>query len=275
MKVAAHTTTKVHHFFSMPTACQPGPLSHHQFHDIRLFAPPTMVSYVTSMTIDALDRRIIQALYIDPRAPFSRLSEVLGSLRADHRPPLPAAVRRSSVRVVGQLDSQRLGRSDWAVRIRCAPGSAPTVATKTGGASGHGLGAADLGGNRDLQHDPLSRPRTANPACCSASSRSAVRLSPSRPTASSTCSPPERPLHPVRTTSAKGDRPAPSRRTGQDLNRTIDGHAAGRRLATRPGPRRGRPRSLPAAGDAHPLARVDRPAAGRGTHCLGRPLLRR
>jgi DNA-binding Lrp family transcriptional regulator len=33
------------------------------------------------------------------------------------------------VRVVGQLDSQRLGRSDWAVRIRCAPGSAPTVAT--------------------------------------------------------------------------------------------------------------------------------------------------
>jgi len=24
------------------------------------------------------------------------------------------------VRVVGQLDSQRLGRSDWAVRIRCS-----------------------------------------------------------------------------------------------------------------------------------------------------------
>jgi len=34
------------------------------------------------------------------------------------------------VRVVGQLDSQRLGQYDWAVRIRCAPGSAPSVAAK-------------------------------------------------------------------------------------------------------------------------------------------------
>jgi DNA-binding Lrp family transcriptional regulator len=34
------------------------------------------------------------------------------------------------VRVVGQLDQQRLGRSDWAVRIRCVPGAAPAVATR-------------------------------------------------------------------------------------------------------------------------------------------------
>jgi len=33
------------------------------------------------------------------------------------------------VRVVGQLDSQRLGRSDWAVRIRCTPDAATPVAT--------------------------------------------------------------------------------------------------------------------------------------------------
>jgi DNA-binding Lrp family transcriptional regulator len=77
-----------------------------------------------------LDRRIIQALYIDPRAPFSRLSEVLGPSEQT----IARRYRRMSdgrvVRVVGQLDSQRLGRSDWAVRIRCAPGSAPSVATK-------------------------------------------------------------------------------------------------------------------------------------------------
>jgi DNA-binding Lrp family transcriptional regulator len=89
-----------------------------------------MVSYVTSMTIDALDRRIIQALYIDPRAPFSRLSEVLGSSEQTIARRYRRLFNGHVVRVVGQLDSQRLGQSDWAVRIRCAPGSAPTVATK-------------------------------------------------------------------------------------------------------------------------------------------------
>jgi DNA-binding Lrp family transcriptional regulator len=83
-----------------------------------------------TINIDVLDRRIIHALYVDPRAPFSRLAEVLGSSE-------PTVSRRYGrlfddriLRVVGQLDSQRLGQLDWAVRIRCAPGSAPTVATK-------------------------------------------------------------------------------------------------------------------------------------------------
>ena len=77
-----------------------------------------------------LDRRIIHALYLDPRAPFSRLAEVLGS----SEPTVSRRYRRlfddRILRVVGQLDSQRFGQYDWAVRIRCAPGSAPTVATK-------------------------------------------------------------------------------------------------------------------------------------------------
>lgn len=85
---------------------------------------------MASMIIDKLDRRIIHALYVDPRAPFSRLSQVLGSseqtIARRYRRLFDARV----LRVVGQLDSQRLGRSDWAVRIRCAPGSAPAVATR-------------------------------------------------------------------------------------------------------------------------------------------------
>ena len=83
-----------------------------------------------SVTIDVLDRRIIQALYIDPRAPFSRLSEVLGPSEQTIARRYRRLFDGRVVRVVGQLDSQRLGRSDWAVRIRCAPGSAPTVATR-------------------------------------------------------------------------------------------------------------------------------------------------
>jgi DNA-binding Lrp family transcriptional regulator len=85
---------------------------------------------VESISLDLLDRRIIHALYLDPRAPFSRLAEVLGS----SEPTVSRRYRRlydgRILRVVGQLDSQRFGQYDWAVRIRCAPGSAPTVATK-------------------------------------------------------------------------------------------------------------------------------------------------
>ena len=85
---------------------------------------------VGSVSLDLLDRRIIHALYLDPRAPFSRLAEVLGS----SEPTVSRRYRRlydgRILRVVGQLDSQRFGQYDWAVRIRCAPGSAPTVATK-------------------------------------------------------------------------------------------------------------------------------------------------
>jgi DNA-binding Lrp family transcriptional regulator len=88
------------------------------------------VSYVASLTIDVLDRRIIQALYIDPRAPFSRLSEVLGPSEQTIARRYRRLFNDRVVRVVGQLDSQRLGQSDWAVRIRCAPGSAPSVATR-------------------------------------------------------------------------------------------------------------------------------------------------
>jgi DNA-binding Lrp family transcriptional regulator len=80
--------------------------------------------------VDLLDRRIIQALYIDPRSSFSRLSEVLGpseqTIARRYRRLFDARV----LRVVGQLDSQRLGRSDWAIRVRCVPGSAPGVAER-------------------------------------------------------------------------------------------------------------------------------------------------
>jgi DNA-binding Lrp family transcriptional regulator len=130
MKVAAHTTTKVHHFFSTTNSLPVRAPSHHRFREICLFMPCTTVDYMGSITIDALDRRIIQALYIDPRAPFSRLSEVLGPSEQTVARRYRRLFDGRVVRVVGQLDSQRLGRSDWAVRIRCAPGSAPTVATR-------------------------------------------------------------------------------------------------------------------------------------------------
>jgi DNA-binding Lrp family transcriptional regulator len=83
-----------------------------------------------SVIPDLLDRRIIQALSIDPRAPFSRLSEVLGPSEQTIARRYRRLFDGHVMRVIGQLDSQRLGRSDWSVRIRCVPGSAQAVATK-------------------------------------------------------------------------------------------------------------------------------------------------
>ena len=163
MKVAAHTTTKVHHFFSMTVSLPPRPIAGYRIPAICLFPPWSTVDCVGSITIDVLDRRIIQALYVEPRAPFSRLSEVLGPSEQTIARRYRRLFDGHVVRVVGQLDSQRLGRSDWAVRIRCAPGSAPSGRHQTGAASGHRLGAADLRGNRDLLHDPLPRHGAADP----------------------------------------------------------------------------------------------------------------
>src|ERR1700678_607133 len=82
-----------------------------------------------SPVLDALDHQIIHALYLDGRVSFSRMAEVLGASEQT----IARRYRRMrdvhGVRVVGQLDSQRLGRSDWAVRIRCTPDAATPVAT--------------------------------------------------------------------------------------------------------------------------------------------------
>jgi DNA-binding Lrp family transcriptional regulator len=81
-----------------------------------------------SLALDDLDRRLVHALAIDGRAPFSRIAAVLG--RSDrtiaHR---YRRLRTTGLRVVGQADGRRLGYADWLVRIRCAPDVASAVAT--------------------------------------------------------------------------------------------------------------------------------------------------
>jgi DNA-binding Lrp family transcriptional regulator len=58
------------------------------------------------------------------------LSEILGPSEQTIARRFRRLFDARVLRVVGQLSSQRLGRSDWAVRIRCTPGSAPSVATR-------------------------------------------------------------------------------------------------------------------------------------------------
>jgi DNA-binding Lrp family transcriptional regulator len=84
---------------------------------------------VTSLTLGVLDRKIIHALYIDARVPFSRMAAVLGASEQTVARRYRRLREAGVVRVVGQLDSQRLGQSDWVVRIRCTPDGALPVAT--------------------------------------------------------------------------------------------------------------------------------------------------
>lgn len=80
-----------------------------------------------SVTLDALDRRLIHALQIDGRVSFSRIATVLGVAertvaRRYHR--LRSAL---VVRVVGLVDSRRIGMLDWFVRIDCTPDAADAL----------------------------------------------------------------------------------------------------------------------------------------------------
>ncbi len=96
---------------------------------IHPFPPSSNVTYMKSPVLDALDHRIIHALYLDGRVPFSRMADVLGISEQTIARRYRRMRDAHAVRVVGQLDSQRLGRSDWAVRVRCTPDVAIPVAT--------------------------------------------------------------------------------------------------------------------------------------------------
>ncbi|MFI5914119.1 Lrp/AsnC family transcriptional regulator [Dactylosporangium sp. NPDC051541] len=81
------------------------------------------------LTMDDLDRRIVHALQIDGRAPFSRLGEVLGA--SDRTVARRYRRLRSAgvVRVIGLPDAAAIGHVDWLVRIQCTPDAALPLAT--------------------------------------------------------------------------------------------------------------------------------------------------
>ncbi|TQS45755.1 Lrp/AsnC family transcriptional regulator [Cryptosporangium phraense] len=78
--------------------------------------------------LDELDRQIVHALQLDGRASFSRIAEVLGvsdqtvarryrRLRADEE-----------LRVVGNLNTWRIGATSWYLRLQCTPDAAQSIA---------------------------------------------------------------------------------------------------------------------------------------------------
>jgi DNA-binding Lrp family transcriptional regulator len=84
---------------------------------------------VESITLDDLDRALVHALTVDGRAPFGTIAEVLGvsdqTIARRYRRLRSAGV----LRVVGSINTMRLGWMNWAIRLRCAPGSAGAIST--------------------------------------------------------------------------------------------------------------------------------------------------
>jgi DNA-binding Lrp family transcriptional regulator len=79
---------------------------------------------VISPKFDALDRRLVQALQLDGRVPFSRIAEALGvsdqtiarrytRLRTDGR-----------IRVIASIEPALMGEVIWLVRVQCKPDGA-------------------------------------------------------------------------------------------------------------------------------------------------------
>ncbi|GAA3455576.1 Lrp/AsnC family transcriptional regulator [Dactylosporangium matsuzakiense] len=81
------------------------------------------------LTLDDLDRRIVHALQVDGRAPFSRIGEVLGASDRTVARRYRRLRSAGAVRVVGLPHAAAIGHVDWLIRIRCTPDAAVPLAT--------------------------------------------------------------------------------------------------------------------------------------------------
>jgi DNA-binding Lrp family transcriptional regulator len=79
-------------------------------------------------TLDELDRKLLQALQLDGRAPFSRIAAVLGVSDQTIARRYKRLRSSSAARVLGMTDESRLGRTVWLVRLHCTPDGADRLA---------------------------------------------------------------------------------------------------------------------------------------------------
>ncbi|MFG2497688.1 Lrp/AsnC family transcriptional regulator [Streptomyces sp. NPDC048441] len=82
----------------------------------------------TSAVQDPLDVKLLQALEIDGRAPFSKIAAVLGVSDQTVARRYRKLVSSGGLRVVAVRDHERLGQDQWMLRLRCAPDGAEAIA---------------------------------------------------------------------------------------------------------------------------------------------------
>ncbi|MEU7898247.1 Lrp/AsnC family transcriptional regulator [Nonomuraea sp. NPDC049152] len=81
-----------------------------------------------SVTLDDLDRQLLHALQLDGRASFNRIAGVLGVPERTLARRYSRLRSSGAARVSGLVDSRRIGRPEWFVRMRCLPDGASAVA---------------------------------------------------------------------------------------------------------------------------------------------------
>src|ERR1700722_4589189 len=136
MKIHAPTAIRGHHFLSTANSS----LSPFAIHPAgyRDAAPNStaispeldtarLVSVKTSQ-LDEVDRQLLHALIVAPRASFRVLAGVLGVSDQTIARRYRRLVETADLRVTGLLPGPRAGWVDWMVRLQVAPGSAQRIA---------------------------------------------------------------------------------------------------------------------------------------------------
>ncbi len=88
----------------------------------------TLASSPDSTRIDQLDRDILHALQISPRAGFAVLAQVLAVSEQTVARRYARLRRAGVVRVIGLVDPSRIGQLDWMLRVSCRPHAALPLA---------------------------------------------------------------------------------------------------------------------------------------------------
>ncbi|MFD4628797.1 Lrp/AsnC family transcriptional regulator [Streptomyces sp. NPDC058284] len=77
---------------------------------------------------DQLDLQLLHALEVDGRASFSRIAAVLGVSDQTVARRYRRLRAEAGLRVIAVRDTQRLGRDEWMLRLRCTPDGAEAIA---------------------------------------------------------------------------------------------------------------------------------------------------
>ena len=78
--------------------------------------------------LDTVDRQLLHALTVAPRAPFRLLAEVVGVSDQTVARRYRRLAETAGLRVLGLIDGPRAGWVDWLIRLQAAPGSADSIA---------------------------------------------------------------------------------------------------------------------------------------------------
>jgi DNA-binding Lrp family transcriptional regulator len=137
MKIPAQTAMRVHHFLSTDYVL---PLSSFTIHpagyprratNSAAISPEldaVKLESVKTNQLDDVDRQLLHALTVAPRASFRVLAAALGVSDQTIARRYRRLVDTADLRVTGMVHGPRAGWVDWIVRLQVAPGSAQRIA---------------------------------------------------------------------------------------------------------------------------------------------------